>query len=110
MPWRKTVKIHHSLTVIAGLLLAASSFAAGLTVGSPAPTLEVTKWYKGEPVTAFDHSKTYVVEFWATWCGPCRESIPHLTELQKKHADVTFIGVSVEADEKDVETVKSFVE
>src|SRR5262249_22804189 len=39
----------------------------------------------------------YVVEFWATWCGPCRVSIPHLTELQKKYKDkgVSFIGVSI---------------
>jgi thiol-disulfide isomerase/thioredoxin len=35
------------------------------------------------------------VEFWATWCGPCRASIPHLTELQKKNKDVTFIGVDI---------------
>jgi hypothetical protein len=49
-----------------------------------------------------------VVEFWATWCGPCIATIPHLTELQKKHPEVTFIGVSVwEQDQKEV---KPFVE
>ena len=39
-----------------------------------------------------------VVEFWATWCPPCRTSIPHLTELQKKFKDkgVVFIGISNE--------------
>src|SRR5262249_1044222 len=43
------------------------------------------------------------VEFWATWCGPCRESIPHLKELQKKYKDVVFIGVSVyESDQARV--------
>ena len=35
-----------------------------------------------------------VVEFWATWCGPCRTSIPHLIELQKKFKDVMFVGIS----------------
>jgi thiol-disulfide isomerase/thioredoxin len=50
--------------------------------------------------------KVYVVEFWATWCQPCRKSIPHLTELAKKYADrVVFVGVSNE----DVATVKPFV-
>jgi thiol-disulfide isomerase/thioredoxin len=63
---------------------------------------------EGEPVTNLEPGKFYVVEFWATWCGPCRATIPHLTELQKKHPDVNFIGVSVwEQDQKEV---KPFVE
>ncbi len=75
-----------------------------LMVGDKAPALAVSKWVKGEPVTGFEKGKTYVVEFWATWCGPCKMSIPHLTELQKEHKDVKFIGVSVwENDQSKVE-------
>jgi thiol-disulfide isomerase/thioredoxin len=75
-----------------------------LMVGDKAPALTVSKWVKGEPVTGFEKGKTYVVEFWATWCGPCKASIPHLTELQKEHKDVKFIGVSVwESDQSAVE-------
>lgn len=75
-----------------------------LSLGDKAPPLAVSKWVKGEPVTGFEKGKTYVVEFWATWCGPCRESIPHLTELQAKNKDVPFIGVSVwENNPADVE-------
>jgi len=81
------------LAVFAGLATVAR--ADDLTVGDPAPKLQVKEFVKGEPVKEFEKGKTYVVEFWATWCGPCRTSIPHLTELQKKHKDVTFIGVSV---------------
>jgi len=51
--------------------------------------------------------RTHVIEFWATWCGPCRTSIPHLTDLQKKYPGVTFIGVSVL--ERDSGAVKPFV-
>ena len=79
-----------------------------LSVGDPAPKLAVKSFVKGEPVSEFEPGKNYVVEFWATWCGPCRTSIPHLTELQKKNADVTFIGVSVW--ERDQAKVKPFVD
>jgi thiol-disulfide isomerase/thioredoxin len=76
--------------------------------GSPAPSLDVKKWFKGSPVTSLDPSKTYVVEFWATWCGPCIQSIPHLTEIAKKNPDVTFIGVSIWEDDKD-DNIANFI-
>ncbi|MBL8874526.1 MAG: TlpA family protein disulfide reductase [Phycisphaerae bacterium] len=67
-----------------------------LTVGDKAPALAINKWVKGSPVTSFEPGKVTVVEFWATWCGPCKASMPHLTELQKKYRDqgVTIIGVT----------------
>ena len=75
-----------------------------LSIGDAAPALEATKWLQGKEVKKFEKDKVYVVEFWATWCPPCRTSIPHLTELQKKNKDVTFIGVSAfENDQKQVE-------
>ena len=75
-----------------------------LMVGDKAPALTVSKWVKGEPVTGFEKGKTYIVEFWATWCGPCKVSIPHLTEMQHKNKDVKIIGVSVwENDQSLVE-------
>ena len=73
-----------------------------LAVGDAAPPLTLAKAVKGKEPKAEDRSKTYVVEFWATWCPPCRTSIPHLTELQKKHPKIPFIGVTDE-EEKDVE-------
>jgi len=97
-----------ALSVAAVLGLAGRSAAEGLGIGDPAPKLEVKEFVKGEPVKSFEKGKIYVVEFWATWCGPCRVSIPHLSELQKKHKDVVFIGVSVW--ERDQAKVKPFVE
>jgi len=82
--------------------------AAG-TLGQEAPPLSISAWIKGKPVdlAAAKGNQVVVVEFWATWCGPCRTSIPHLTELQKKFKDqVVFVGVSDETAAK----VKPFVE
>lgn len=97
-----------SLFLIASLLATAIASASELEPGSPAPVLSIKTWYKGTPVKTFKHNKIYVVEFWATWCGPCRHSIPHVTELAKKFKDVTFIGVGVREDD-DGKNVKKFV-
>ena len=77
----------------------------GLTVGDKAPAIELTHWLRGDQINEFETGKVYVLEFWATWCGPCRASIPHISELQAQYEDydVTFIGVSDEGLQTVVE-------
>lgn len=84
-----------SLVALLASALPADSAGPTLKMGDAAPALASGKFIKGEPVTKLEAGKIYVVEFWATWCGPCKESIPHLTELQAQHADVIFIGQDV---------------
>lgn len=96
------------VAVLLALLAAPAAFAGDL--GDPAPPLKIAQWMKGEPVDlAARRGKGFtVVEMWATWCGPCKASIPHLTELQKKFKEkgVVFVGISTE----DPAVVKPFVE
>lgn len=75
-----------------------------LKIGQKVPNLNNLKWIKGSPIDI--GSRLCVVEIWATWCGPCLQSIPHLTQLQARYKDkIDFVGISQE-DEK---TVKPFV-
>ena len=77
-------------------------------LGTAAAALTGLEWLKGEAVT-FEAGQVYVVEFWATWCPPCRTSIPHLTKLQEEYKDkVTIIGVSTDK-KKSADEVKQFV-
>lgn len=78
-----------------------------LEVGNTAPGLDIKKWLNGDAVT-IEKGSTYVVEFWATWCGPCKKSIPHLNDLHNRFAEkgLVIIGVSDEAPD----VVESFVE
>ncbi len=92
---------------------AQSSKLARLTIGSMAPTLDIEHWVqtgdgKFQPVKRFENGKVYVVELWATWCGPCIQSMPHLVELQKKYdqGEVQIVSVSDESLEEVQEFLK----
>lgn len=85
-----------------------------LWIGSSAPELSIAKFVKGDSVDEFVDGQVYVVEFWATWCGPCIRAFPHLSELQASYGeDVRFIGVNVwerEKGQERMELVEEFVE
>src|SRR5688572_10930676 len=67
-----------------------------LHIGDPAPPLKYSKWLQGTPFKEYKDDRLYVVEFWATWCGPCIAAMPHLSELSEKYKDnATFIGANV---------------
>src|SRR5262245_21788095 len=86
--------------------------APTLPIADKAPARPVERWEKGNPFTGFGRARAYVVEFWATWCGPCVASMPHLTELQHEYKDkgVTIIGMtSTDVNGNTLEKVEKMV-
>ena len=77
---------------------------ATLTIGSKAPPIDIEHWVsdgkgKFKHIEKFEEGKVYVVEFWATWCGPCIAAMPHISELQTKHAKQGLQIISISDEE-----------
>ncbi|MDB6032042.1 MAG: Redoxin domain protein [Verrucomicrobiales bacterium] len=104
LPWVVAALV--SLTCTA---LNSANAAATLKIGDPAPKLQVSKWVQGDPVKEFERDKVYIVEFWATWCGPCRVSIPHLNEIHQKYKDKGLVVIGQDVSERDQKLVAPFV-
>ncbi|CAN5210157.1 hypothetical protein BH11PLA2_BH11PLA2_02050 [soil metagenome] len=85
-------------------------FVNNLVVGKKAPDMECELLEDGKKAKLSDYKgKVVVVDFWATWCPPCRAMIPHERELTSKLKDKPFAFISVSGDDKK-ETVSEFIE
>ncbi|MGE0610334.1 MAG: TlpA family protein disulfide reductase [Pirellulales bacterium] len=96
----------HVLCLAAATLAADSEEDRRLAWGDLAPPLAVEAFVRGQPLESFESGTVYVVEFWATWCEPCLETIPHLSRLQRRYPAVDFVGVSTD---EDIDDVRPFV-
>ena len=64
--------------------------------GQAIPGFKVTKWLTPAPDPG---QRLVAVDFWATWCGPCKAAIPHMNELNQKYGkDILFVGISDEQE------------
>ncbi|HEX5398439.1 MAG TPA: TlpA disulfide reductase family protein [Verrucomicrobiae bacterium] len=84
--------------VLAAIFIAAAIGAnAALKVGDTLPDFSN---YKLEGKLPELKGKVVLVDFWASWCGPCAQSFPVMDELQKKYQEQGFVIVAVNVDEK----------
>jgi len=102
------MRARNSLVIAMCMVLASVAVAQQqkLEVGSAAPGLDVEHWINGDAVT-IEQGRSYVLAFWATWCGPCKRAIPYLNDLHRRYRSrgLTVVGISDEAQA----TVERFV-
>jgi peroxiredoxin len=94
---------------MAAIVVASTAFAAGGDASGPAPAFTLTT-LGGQPsgLNAYK-GQVVMVNFWATWCGPCQQEMPLLDQMYKKYkpAGFTLIGVNVD---KEAPAVKQLLE
>jgi peroxiredoxin len=85
---------------MAAIIVASSAFAASGDASGPAPTFTLTT-LTGQPGGLSEYKgQVVMVNFWATWCGPCQQEMPLLDQMYKKYkpAGFTLIGVNVDKE------------
>lgn len=81
---------------------------SNIKVNEKAPRINITNWIENVPDDKNLDNKNIVLEFWATWCGPCIAAVPHMNEIQKEfqQKDLYYISITDESIGKIERTLK----
>lgn len=91
--------------MIPGLLLGTATFAKTENLSGPAPDFTLPLAGKKKLKLSQLQGNVVMVNFWASWCGPCREEMPLIEDLFQKYKKLGFVvyGVNVDANPKDAQ-------
>ena len=98
------------LTVaIISLALVGNTFAG--IVGSDAPDVKAQEWINASGPVSLEQfkDKVVIVEFWATWCPPCRDAIPHLVKLYNKNKDKGLVVIGLTNEKRKSAKIDKFM-
>ncbi len=102
-------------TILGALAAAVLPLKAAISIRKPAdrkraPGFELID-ASGQPVRLSDfQGKVVLIDFWATWCGPCRGEFPWLNELSEKYSPQGLAVLGISMDEERWNAVKPFLE
>ena len=87
------------LTILFAIVVTSAIATAG-PVSGPAPNFTLQMLGGGQMSLAEHKGNVVMVNFWATWCAPCRQEMPHLEALHQRYSPLgfTLLGVNVEDD------------
>lgn len=95
-------------TIALALAITAAPAFAKSTKPAPVAPAFTLPGFNGDVSLQSLRGKTVLLDFWASWCGPCRQSFPWMNELQKRYGDKGLAIVAVNLD-KDREFAKNFL-
>jgi cytochrome c biogenesis protein CcmG, thiol:disulfide interchange protein DsbE len=95
-------KLALAFAIVGGLCLTPATHA--IEPGTPAPEIALAGMQGPMSLTALKGKVVYV-DFWASWCGPCRQSFPWMNEMQAKYAakGLQIVGVNLDAKRADAD-------
>lgn len=84
-------------------------FQSGPDIGHQAPSFQLAALSGGEKSLAEFRGKAVILNFWASWCGPCREEMPSLEALYQRYKDQGLVVLGVSLDEEGWGPVREFL-
>ncbi|MBN2616620.1 MAG: TlpA family protein disulfide reductase [Bacteroidales bacterium] len=97
------------IIILSIILTSGNTFAQStIKVGERAPEIHITNWIKNVPADQELNNKYIVLEFWATWCGPCIAAVPHMNKLQQEFhpKDLYYLSMTDESAAQIERTLK----
>ncbi len=95
-------RLHRPLLML--LMALAAPLALALDVGQPAPDVDLPDSAVAQKLSDLKGKVVYV-DFWASWCGPCKQSFPWMNEMQRKYGSkgLQIVAINVDAKRADAD-------